>query len=73
MQHGDMGEMPRGIHLTTFLGGEKSMAEASTEHPQEPNPTCPPKGLLVNKGISSKATKPSWGETGFLKVGLSGL
>lgn len=49
------------------------MAEAGAEYPREAEPTCPAKGLLVNKGISSKATKPSWGKTGFLQVGLSGL
>lgn len=48
------------------------MAEASTEYPCEEKPTCPTEGLLVNKGISSKATKLSWGKTGF-QVGRSGL
>lgn len=43
------------------------------EYPCEAEPTCPARGLPVNKGISTKATKASQGKTGFLQVGLSGL
>lgn len=43
------------------------MGEDSTDYLCEGKPTCPAKGLLVNKGISSKTTKPSWERQDFLK------
>lgn len=42
-----------------FLGGEDPVTEAGAGHPCEANLTCPAKGLLENKKISSGAMKAS--------------